>query len=96
MIKVTVTSADTRQMQGVGKVSNKPYNLYFQTVYAHGMDKNGQPLPFPDKAEIILEKDEVGNPKAYPPGSYILHPASVYIDRNGSFAVAPRLVAVKQ
>lgn len=95
MIKVTVTSADTRQMQGTSKTSGKAYNLFFQTVYAHTLDKNGNPLPFPEKVEIILDKDEVGNPKAYAPGAYVLHPASLYVDRNGSFGVAPKLVPSK-
>jgi len=95
MIKVTVASAETRQMQGIGKSSGKAYNLFFQTVYAHTLDKSGQPAPFPEKLEIIVDKDEVGNPKPYQPGAYLLHPASIYVDRNGSFAVAPKLVLAK-
>lgn len=92
MIKVTVTSAETRNMQGIGKVSNKPYNLFFQAVYFHLIDKAGNPAPFPEKVEIILEKDEVGNPKFFQPGSYLLHPNSLYVDKTGNLAVAPRLV----
>jgi len=94
MIQATVTAAEPRNMQGIGKTSGKPYNLFFQTVYFHLTDKAGNPQPFPEKTEIILDKDEVGNPKVYAPGKYLLHPSSLYIDRSGSLAVAPRLVAV--
>lgn len=92
MIKVTITSAELRQMQGNSKTSGKPYNLFFQTAYFHTLDKAGNPNAFPEKAEIIVEKDEVGNGKAYAPGAYILHPASIYVGRNGDLGVAPRLV----
>ncbi len=92
MIKVTVPTAETRNMQGISKTSGKPYNLFFQTVYFHLTDKTGNPAPFPEKSEVILDKDEVGNPKSYAPGNYILHPSSIYIDRLGNLSVAPRLV----
>lgn len=93
MLNVTIASSEVRNMQGIAKASQKPYNLFFQTAYFHTMDKNGKPFPFPEKVEIILDKDEVGNPKSYAPGDYILHPASVYVDQNGKLAVAPKLVA---
>lgn len=94
MIKATVTSAEVRNMQGIGKTSGKPYNLFFQTVYFHLADKAGNPQPFPEKTEIILEKDAVGNPKSFAPGNYQLHPSSFFIGRSGSLEVAPRLVAI--
>jgi hypothetical protein len=95
MIKVTITSAETRQMKGVGKTSQKPYNLHFQTVWAHTLAKDGKPNPFPEKVEIILDKREDETPIVYAPGEYVLHPASIYVDRQGNFGVAPKLVPAK-
>lgn len=96
MIKFTVASKDVREQKGTGKQSGKPYHMFFQTVYAHTLDRNGQPNPYPEKTEIILDTDKDGLgvpvPKVYEPGEYQLHPASIYVDRQGGVAVAPRLV----
>lgn len=96
MIKATVASTDIRNMQGVGKTSGKPYNMFIQTVYYHLFDKTGKPLPFPEKSEVILEIDEsTGKPRIYPVGSYELHPSSIYLDRFGNLSVSPKLFPVK-
>lgn len=95
MIKVTVTSPDVRNMSGNAKTSGKPYSLNFQTVWLHTFDKQGNPNPYPEKVEIILEKDQSGAALFYPVGEYIMHPSSIYVDRLGNVAVAPRLSAVK-
>jgi len=94
MIKVSVPAVVTRNMSGIGKTSQKPYNLEFQTVYVHTIGKDGKVAPFPEKLEIILDRNDRGEPLIYPVGEYQLHPASLYVDRNGSLSVAPRLVAV--
>jgi len=91
MIKITVPALPIRNMKGVGKASGKPYDMNFQTVYAHTADQTGQPLPYPEKTEIILDKDQV----AFPPGEYTLSPNSLYVDRNGQLVVAPKLVPLK-
>jgi len=96
MLKVTVTSPSVRRMQGIGKVSAKPYDMSFQTVWLHTHDKDGAPLPFPEKIEIILDKDPSnGQSTPYAPGAYQLHPSSIYVDAKGGVAVAPRLVPLK-
>lgn len=92
MIKVTVHALPVRHMEGIGKTSGKPYSMDFQTVYVHTADQQGNPLPFPEKTEIILDKGA----QAYPPGEYTLSPNSLYVDRNGSLAVAPKLVALRK
>jgi Helix-destabilising protein len=94
MIKVTVTSTDVRRQQGVGKVSGKAYDMSFQTVWMHTFGKNGEALPYPEKVEIILEKDKDGAALFHAPGEYQLHPSSIYVDARGNVAVAPRLVAM--
>ena len=92
MLKISVTSAEVRNQRGNAKASGKPYDLYFQTVYVHTFDRSGKPNPYPEKTEIILDKDEHGSPLVYPVGDYILAPSSIYVSRNGDMAVQPRLV----
>jgi len=92
MIKVTVPQGELRHMQGNAKASGKPYSLFFQTVYLHTLGKDGKPHQFPEKAEIIVEKNDHGQGLAYGPGEYQLHPASVYVDRSGDVKVAPKLI----
>ncbi len=96
MIRVTVPALPVRNQSGIGKTSGKAYSLDFQTVYFHTFDKAGHPLPFPEKSEIILEKGSDGLPMAYKPGEYQLAPGSFYVDRNGSLAVAPKLVPLSK
>lgn len=95
MIKVTVTSTEIRRMSGNAKATGKPYDLAFQTVWMHTLAKDGSANPFPEKTEIILDKDKDGVALFYPVGEYQLHPSSIYIDQRGSVAVAPRLAALK-
>ena len=94
MIKVSVTSTEVRSYSGNAKASGKPFTLNFQTVWVHTSDRQGNPNPYPEKVEIILEKNTEGSALFYPIGDYQLAPNSIYVDRNGNFAVAPRLVAL--
>lgn len=91
MIKVTVAQTTVREMKGIGKVSQKPYHLRFQTIYVHTVDKDGNPPPYPEKSEVILDTDQ----PAYAVGEYQLHPSSVYVDRDGKVAISPRLTPIK-
>jgi hypothetical protein len=95
MLNVTITSPAIREMKGVGKTSGKPYHMGFQTAWIHTFEKDGTPMPFPEKVEIILDKAEDGAFLFHPAGKYQLHPSSIYVDQNGGLAVAPRLVPVK-
>ncbi len=96
MIQVSVTSTEVRNQSGNAKASGKPYSLNFQTCWFHTCDRTGQKLPYPEKAEIILEKDTDGAPLYYPVGEYTLAPSSVYIDRNGNLAISPRLTPIQR
>ena len=91
MIQISVKSTDVRNQSGTAKASGKAYSLNFQTVYAHTYDRNGKPNPYPEKVEIILDKDTNGAALFWPIGEYTLAPESVYVDRSGNMAVSPRL-----
>lgn len=95
IIQVSVTSTEVRNQSGTAKVSGKPYSLNFQTAWFHTVDRQGVKNPYPEKAEIILEKDAQGAALFYPVGEYTLAPQSVYVDRSGNVAIAPRLVPLK-
>jgi hypothetical protein len=95
MLRVSVTSDTLREQKGTSKTTGKPYNMVFQTVWVHTLDRNGVKNPYPEKTEIILERAEDGAAVYYRPGEYQLAPSSFYIDRQGNLAVAPRLVAIK-
>ena len=96
MIQVSVTSTEVRNQSGTAKASGKAYSLNFQTVWFHTFDRNGSKNPYPEKSEIILEKAQDGAAIFYPVGEYTLAPQSIYIDRTGNVAVAPRLVPVNK
>lgn len=91
MIRFTVPALPLRQMKGIGKTSQKPYDFHVQTVYVHTVDLEGKPSPFPEKTELSHDKPE----DAYAPGEYQLAPASIYVDRMGRLAIGAKLVALK-
>ena len=95
MIQVSVTSTEVRNQRGTAKASGKAYDLNFQTVWFHTHDRQGNKNPYPEKSEIILEKNEQGQALFWPIGEYTLAPSSVYVDRSGNLAIAPRLVSIK-
>lgn len=90
MILFTVPAMPTRRMTGKSKTTGRDYDMTFQTVYVHTVDEKGEPSPFPEKSEIVLDQGQA----PYAAGRYQLSPASLYVDRNGRLAVAPKLVAV--
>jgi len=95
MIQVSVTSTEVRNQRGTAKASGKAYDLNFQTVWFHTHDRQGNKNPYPEKSEVILEKNEQGQALFWPVGEYTLAPSSVYVDRSGNLAIAPRLVPLK-
>jgi len=92
MIKVSIASTDVRTVSGVSAKTQKPYSLSFQTMWVHLSDRQGNRNPYPEKVETILEKNDAGAPLYYPIGDYELGPSSVYIDRQGNWALRPVLV----
>ena len=94
MLKVSVTSTEVRNQSGNAKTSGKPYSLDFQQVWIHTCDRHGNPNPFPEKVEIILQKDKDGAALYHLKGEYTLEPSSIYVDRSGNLAISPKLRAI--
>jgi cytochrome c biogenesis factor len=95
MIKVSVMSTDVRNQSGVAKASGKQYSMNFQTVWLHTYDQHGKPNPYPEKAEVILPKNEQGAALFYPVGDYTIAPESLYLDRSGDIKLNIKLVPLK-
>lgn len=97
MLKITVLDAPIRNMKGIGKASGKPYDIDFQTVWIHTVSRDGTPSPFPEKTEVMLERDPQSLQSIrHAPGEYSLHPSSVYIGDRGNAEVALRLVPLNR
>lgn len=92
MIRITIAQTTVKEVKGTSAKTGKPYAMAFQTAYAHTVDKDGNQPPYPEKFEVILDRDDQsGLPKVYAVGDYQLHPSAVYIDQNGRLSVSPRL-----
>lgn len=96
MLQISVKSTEVRNQSGNAKASGKPYSLNFQTVYVHTFDRSGNLNPYPEKVEIILEKNGEGAALFYPVGEYTLDPRSVYVTRSGDLAISPKLVPLQK
>ena len=90
MIRIVITSPEIREMQGLAKVSGKPYHMRFQNAHAYTVDKDGAEGEFPDKFELMLEKDQI----PYPRGKYTLHPSAFRVSRDGKPEFLARLAPV--
>ena len=91
MIKVTVPQAAPREIRARdGRI------FHVQTVYLHLFERDGKPMPYPEKTDVFLDTDQAGNAKPYAPGEYHLHPSSIYLDEKRRLAVAPRFASPVQ
>jgi hypothetical protein len=88
MVKITVESVDVTQRDGQTKAGKaKPRE---QTIWVHTLSKDGKPQPHPVRARHTLWEGD----QPLPVGTYTLAPQSIFIDRFGGIAVAPKLVSV--
>lgn len=88
MIKIAITSPEIVERKGVGKASGKDYHLRIQTAHAFTVAADGVVSEFPDKFEILLDKDQ----PPYARGSYTLSPSALFVSRDGRMDVRPRLI----
>ena len=95
-LKITVNSTDVLHMAGVSAKTQKPYALDFQVMWFFTCDKSGNVNPYPEKVEVMLEKNASGGPIVHPVGEYLLADSSVYVDRMGNLAVRPVLIPLKK
>ena len=87
MIRIVITSPEIREMKGLAKATGNPYHMRFQTAHGYTVDQDGAEGEFPDKFELMLEKDQI----PYPRGKYTLHPSAFRISRDGKPEFLARL-----
>ncbi|NBD21959.1 heavy metal transporter [Aquabacterium fontiphilum] len=92
MIKVLIHRADVRVINYTNKTTGQPAQLRAQEGYAFTVNAQGEPAPFPEKFEFLLDKDQ----PAYAAGEYQLHPSAFFVDRNNRLALSVRLAPVKK
>lgn len=90
MIKILIHKGDIRLIKYTNK-AGQPAELRAMEGYAFTVNSAGEPAPFPEKFEFLLERDQ----PAVAPGEYTLHPSSFYVDRQNKLALAVRLAPVK-
>tara|TARA_B100000446_G_scaffold150600_1_gene145169 strand:+ start:80 stop:379 length:300 start_codon:yes stop_codon:yes gene_type:complete len=88
MLTIEIATQAINTRNGVSKRSGQPYTIHEQEAYLH---QEGKPYPTPMKLNV--ESNEQGYPQPYSMGRYSLAGDSFYIDRYGSLAVKPRLIA---
>lgn len=76
----------TDSVRSLTSKAGRPF--FLQTGWVHVLTPDGKPQPHPVKAEWFVDSPD----KASSPGAYLLAPASIYVDRSGRLAVAPKLV----
>lgn len=91
MIKVLIHRADVRVINYTNK-AGQAAQLRAQEGYAFTVNAQGEPAPFPEKFEFLLDKDQ----PPYAAGDYQLHPSAFFVDRNDRLALSVRLAPVKK
>jgi len=75
VIRIEIKSAKVNVKSGTAKASGKPYTIKTQEGYAHTVDREGKPRPYPQQIEIALEKEQ----EPFAPGVYTIGPATLYV-----------------
>lgn len=91
-IRIEVKSTNLERRAVTQRSTGKQFTFDEQEAWAHTVDQQGTPHPYPQRIRITLPK---GQADAYPVGDYTLHPASFYVGNYGDLAMAVRLVPVK-
>lgn len=87
MIRIEIQSADITTKSGVSARTGKPYTIREQIGYAHTVDRNGKPNPYPVRLSMTLGD----NDQPYAPGNYQLAPESLYTNKFNQLEVSPVL-----
>lgn len=89
--KITITTDKIQTVEGLAKLTGKPYKLRIQRGFLHEIDADGVMGEFPTKFEFLLDNEA----PPYPRGEYQLSPNALYIGRDGKLSVSTRLIPFK-
>lgn len=73
MIKIEIKSSEVQVRSGTNK--NGPWKITAQEAWAHLLERNGSPSPYPQKISLNLEEGTA----PYPVGIYGLADQSLYV-----------------
>lgn len=73
VIDVESTNIETRNKKGGG-------TYQVQEVFVHTVDRNGNPMRYPERAVMFPPRDNQGNSIPYKPGQYVLAPQSIRVN----------------
>lgn len=90
MIRILIHKAEARTINY--QKNGEARTLRAQEGYAFTVNAQGEPAPFPEKFEFLLDREQ----PPYPAGDYTLAPAAIYVDRQNHLAVGVRLVPSKR
>lgn len=91
MIRIVTSKEPARNIKGVGKTSGRPFDIDFQTAYAHLMDQNGELSEFPERFEFMLSEGQILIPRTH----YTLHPSSLIVKAGNLVVGSVRLVPIQ-
>jgi hypothetical protein len=90
MIKIEIKSSEVSSRSGNSK--GRDWHIRSQEAWAHLLERNGSPSPYPQKIQLNLEDDQA----PYPVGQYALSDSSLYVGDFGRLQLGrPILVQVK-
>lgn len=92
MIKILIHKGEARTISYTNKQTGQPAQLRAQEGYAFTVNENGEPSPFPEKFEFLLNKEQA----PYAAGEYQLHASAFYVDRNNRLGLSVRLAPLKR
>ncbi|BCX89517.1 hypothetical protein MIN45_P1890 [Methylomarinovum tepidoasis] len=91
MIEIEVKSSHV-ETRTVRPRNGDPFDVYEQEAYARTYGPDGKPRPYPERIRIALESTS----SPWPVGTYILHPASLYVNRFGDLSISRQIRLMKK
>lgn len=90
MIRIVIHRGEARAINY--QKNGEARTLRAQEGYAFTVNAHGEPAPFPEKFEFLLDREQA----PYPAGEYTLAPSAIYVNRQSHLSVGVRLVPVKR
>ena len=83
MIKIEIKDAVAQNF--TSKKTGKPY--FKQVAWAHVVDRNNKPEPYPTRIMLFLNTNEQGQPIPHDVGEYKLMPSSLSVGQFGDLQI---------
>lgn len=91
MIRVTVPNLPIRIQPYTSKRDGSQQEMRLQVAYLHTVDQDDQPLPYPEKVEIFVNRNE----QPLSAGEYTFRPSAISVRDGRPVFDASRLTPIK-